>query len=223
MKKQQLAARLQQALAGWEGAEDERIKRLAGDIGVTDRMVRRWLERGEITPLMLAEVAQALDVSSHWLLAGDAPQALAVYDGLEAIACPGLPRWSMQHPPITATGVFGMRLDTSLYEPRYRHSELILLDPLATIYPGDDVLLLLQGEDVPVLMEMIGSRPDGVLVRALDDRGTRERIPDEFIVELCLVLGQIRLAPDQLQNEADDTETTAELVDDDVPPSTGLH
>lgn len=222
MKQQQLAARLQQALATWDGEEADRVQRLAGDIGVTDRTVRRWLEHGEITPLMLAEVAQALDVSSHWLLAGDTPAALAVYDGLEAIARPGLPRWSLREPPITAAGVFGLRLDTGLYEPRYRHSELILLDPLATIYPGDDVLLLLQGEDVPVLMEMIGSRSDGVLTRTLDEHGRRERIPDEFIVELCLVLGQIRLVPDQLADEADEVEATVD-IDGEVPSGSGLH
>jgi len=223
VRQQQLAARLQQALAEWEGDEAGRVQRLAGEIGVTDRTVRRWLEHGEIAPLMLAEVAQTLKVSSHWLLAGEGPAALAVYDGLEAITRPDLPRWSLQQPAITAPGVFGLRLDTGLYEPRYRHSELVLLDPLATIYPGDDVLVLLQGEDVPVLMEMIGSRPDGVLVRALDERGARERIPDEFIVELCLVLGQIRLAPDQLTDEAEEMETTAVAIDGEIPPTSGLH
>lgn len=228
MTEQQLASRLQQALSDWEPDEARRIPRLADEVGVAEKTAERWMLHGELSPLMLVEVAQALEVTASWLLFGEEHVQLPIYDGLEAVTDDTMPRWILADSAARAVtpSVIGLRLDTTLFEPRYRHSELVLLDPLATIFPGDDVLILLQGEDAPVIMELVGSRPDGVLARSLDHAGARELIPDDAIVELTLVLGQMRLAPDELiELGATDalTDSDAEETPPGFPPPGRVH
>lgn len=189
-----IAARLREALGRWDEVPTGRQRRLAARVGVTEGAVSAWLRNGKLRADLVPEVAAVLGVDSAWLLWGVNRQEVPLVEGLDqvgvSVSGTGVVRVAM---PVADDSAYAVRLDTAVYDPRYRDGELLLVTPGASPEPGDDVLVRTRGGGGGTrIAQLLARRAGGLMLQPVLGAGAQEFV-EAAKLEFCLLIaGRVR-------------------------------